>query len=57
MNKEQRFWKQTYRFMDNVKTYMDDIYKMHFNNLTEKDVEDVITYIQNGINGIIKTNS
>ena len=57
MNKEERFWKQTYRFMDNVKAYMDEIYKVKFDNLTEKDVKKVITYIQDGMNEIIKTNS
>ena len=57
MNKEERFWKQTYRFMDNVKAYMDEIYKVNFDNLTEKDVKKVITYIQDGMNEIIKINS
>jgi len=57
MNKEERFWKQTYRFMDNVKTYMDEIYKQHFNNLTENNVKDVIIYIQDGMDEIIKLNS
>ena len=57
MNKEERFWKQTYRFMDNVKTYMDGVYKEHFDNLTENNVKDVITYIQNGMDEIIKLNS
>lgn len=57
MNKEERFWKQTYRFMDNVKAYMDEIYKVNFDNLTENDVKKVITYIQDGMNEIIKINS
>lgn len=57
MNKEEGFWKQTYRFMDNVKAYMDEIYKVNFDNLTEKDVKKVITYIQDGMNEIIKINS
>ena len=57
MNKEEKFWKQTYRFMDNVKTYMDEVYKEHFDNLTENNVKDVITYIQNGMDEIIKLNS
>ena len=57
MSKEEGFWKQTYRFMDNVKVYMDEIYKVNFDNLTEKDVKKVITYIQDGMNEIIKTNS
>ena len=57
MNKEERFWKQTYRFMDNVKTYMDEIYKVKFDNLTENDVKSVITYVQDGMDKIIKINS
>ena len=57
MNKEEKFWKQTYRFMDNVKTYMDEIYRVKFDNLTENDVKNVISYIQDGMNEIIKTNS
>ena len=57
MNKEGRFWMQTYRFMDNVKVYMDEIYKVNFDKLTENDVKNVISYIQDGINEIIKTNS
>lgn len=47
-------WKMTYRFMDNVKTYMDELYKEKNGNITENDYIKVKDYIGTGLNNITK---
>ena len=47
-------WKMTYRFMDNVKTYMDELYREKNGNITENDYVKVKNYIDNGLNNITK---
>ena len=47
-------WKVTYRFMDNVKTYMDELYREKNGNITENDYIKVKNYIDNGLNNITK---
>ena len=47
-------WKMTYRFMDNVKTYMDELYREKNGNITENDYIKVKKYINTGLNNITK---
>lgn len=47
-------WKMIYRLMDNVKTSMDYTYKDKSGNITRQDVYDIVDYINNGIQGILK---
>ena len=47
-------WKMTYRFMDNVKTYMDELYREKNGNITENDYMKVKGYIDTGLNNITK---
>lgn len=47
-------WKMTYNFMNNVKTYMDELYKEKSGNITENDYMKVKDYIDTGLNNITK---
>jgi hypothetical protein len=47
-------WKMTYNFMNNVKTYMDELYKEKNGNITENDFMKVKKYIDTGLNNITK---
>lgn len=47
-------WKMTYNFMNNVKTYMDELYKEKNGNITENDYMKVKDYIDTGLNNITK---
>ena len=47
-------WKMTYNFMNNVKTYMDELYKEKNGNITENDYMKVKGYIDTGLNNITK---
>ena len=47
-------WKMTYRFMDNVKTYMDELYREKNGNITENGYIKVKNYIDTGLNNITK---
>lgn len=52
--KMSNIWKMTYRFMDNIKTYMDNIYELKNGNITIKEYEEILGYIKKGLNNIIK---
>lgn len=52
-NRDYKKWTMLYNFMDNVKTHMDDK-KIAKENITEKEVDDVLEYINHGIEGIMK---
>lgn len=47
-------WKMTYNFMNNVKTYMDELYREKNGNITENDFMKVKKYINTGLNNITK---
>ena len=47
-------WKMTYNFMNNVKTYMDELYREKNGNITENDYIKVKKYINTGLNNITK---
>lgn len=47
-------WKMTYNFMNNVKTYMDELYREKNGNITENDYIKVKDYIDTGLNNITK---
>lgn len=50
----QNAWKMIYRFMDNVKTKMDSDLKRCNGNISINDVDEAMSYIQEGIRGILK---
>ena len=47
-------WIMTYRFMDNVKTYMDTVYKEKVGNITDNETSKMMEYIRDGLNDIDK---
>lgn len=47
-------WKLLYRFMDNVKTFMDVTSQSNTRAISEEDVNKVIQYLYNGIQNITK---
>lgn len=47
-------WIMTYRFMDNVKTYMDTVYKEKVGNITDNETSKMMEYIRDGLNDIVK---
>lgn len=57
LTKEQadRFWKMAYRLNDNVKTYMDTVYKEKNGVITDKEISDLENYKIDGWNGIVRS--
>ena len=49
------FWKMSYRFADNIKTYMDEIYKDKKGEITENEICDLDDFKTKGWNNIIKS--
>jgi hypothetical protein len=49
-----RIWKYIYDFLDEAKAKMDSDYK---ENLTEKNIDNFLEYIENGLNDIITKNA
>lgn len=47
-------WKMIYRFMDNVKIKMDSDLKQCNGNISINDVDEAMSYIQEGIREILK---
>ena len=47
-------WIMTYRFMDNVKTYMDTVYKEKVGNITDNETSKMMEYIRDCLNDIVK---
>ena len=47
-------WKMIYRFMDNVKVKMDSDLKRCNGNISINDVDEAMSYIQEGIREILK---
>lgn len=48
------FWKEAYRFMDNVKIYMENVCDLENGNITDKHVRDLDEFKTKGWNSIIK---
>ena len=50
----ERFWKMAYRLNDNIKTYMDSVYKEKKGEITEKEINDLENYKIDAWNGIVR---
>lgn len=53
-HKPLNYWRMIYRLMDNVKTAMDATAQDKQSNISMKDVQNIIQYINTSINNIMK---
>lgn len=49
MEKNIRFWKSCYIFMDDVKKYMDTVFSKTAGEISNKEISDLQKYIDNGL--------
>lgn len=47
-------WKMIYILMDDVKNFMDEIYKDKNEQISNHDIEDVIEYLNNALKNVMK---